>query len=262
MFKEFIEKILILKNPEIINVNGRKLVKQGDNYIFPDEIYLSGRTFFHNKNYEEIKQKEHEIMILNSLTGLIEFIKICESNDHKFINKKESLIRITHYNEIILSSKKYNDNLSFETFVGCHSFKDCQFPFGKFISQEDFAIKLMTFFDNNKAKEDLLSIISCVQSDHLIISEDDGISQEVTTKRGISFKDDVKLPLYLKLLPFRTFPELQTIDEIFILRLRKAGSGEIEFALFETGSLTWQLELMKNIHEYLLTRLEDWDIIK
>ena len=201
-------------------------------------------------------------LYIKTLSGFFEFIKMKEKEKDKIINKENNFISIENYKNVKLYRKDYNDNLEFELIAECKFSQDCDFPFTDFLNQEEFVIKLMTFFQNNDVKENLLSMISNVQTDHISISQDDGISQEVTIKKGLHFKERAKLPLYLNLKPFWTFPEIETVEEIFILRLKKNRDDSVLFALFPAGSLTWKIDLNNKIFEWLKNRLENWTIIK
>lgn len=110
---------------------------------------------------------------------------------------------------------------------------------------EDFRIHLVTSFAPTAARAALLERIATVKDEAITTSEDDGVTQKVTAKVGISSVGQVALPPVIKLAQVRSFEDVEQIETPYLFRLRKGTMG-IEAALFEvqTGWETKQARLV------------------
>lgn len=127
-----------------------------------------------------------------------------------------------------------------------------QFPFGQFLSQEDFVIKALAMFqetdDFGKVME-LAGKIVCADEAELT---DNGVSQAVTVKRGFKQESGRILPLRPVLRPVRTFTEVEQPASEFIFRMK---SEPVALALFEADMGKWEMEAKLNIKAFLEAEL-------
>ena len=131
------------------------------------------------------------------------------------------------------------------------------FPFfNQFGSQEDFVIGLQSYFQHTPDLDYLLKLASHIDSTESVKLVDNSVTQEVTIKNGMAFKDTVELRNRLKLKPFRTFRELDQPESEFILRA-KDGS---KLALFEADGGAWKIDAMAKIAEWLANALKGSEI--
>lgn len=132
------------------------------------------------------------------------------------------------------------------------------FPFGRFMPQEEFIIKLHSLFERKEGDDfDYVStVVSKIQQSNSAETEDDGITQRVTVKKGVSGtlvgKETVK-PI-VTLSPYRTFREIKQPESRFLLRIN-CDSGEPEVALFEADGGQWRNEARIKIAEYLKSEI-------
>lgn len=124
------------------------------------------------------------------------------------------------------------------------------FPFGTFMDQETFAIKLQTGFVPSPARDDLLRIVSSIAENNVRESTDDGVTQEVVARAGVVMKERQKLPMIVQLAPFRTFPEVEQPISPFLLRA-KAGADAPVLALFEADGGKWSIDALEAIAAWL-----------
>jgi|WetSurMetagenome_2_1015567.scaffolds.fasta_scaffold02367_7 hypothetical protein len=107
------------------------------------------------------------------------------------------------------------------------------FPFGRYLDQNEFVIKLYSLFQDTEDLRYLMRYVSSVTSDANVKTEDDGITQVTTVKRGVSGalsgQEDTKPVVELK--PYRTFREIEQPLSKFLFRVQEGP----EFALFEAG---------------------------
>lgn len=130
------------------------------------------------------------------------------------------------------------------------------FPFGTFLSQEQFIIGLQSHFLDSEDRKLILSVVSKLASDDKLTIEDNGIAQTATVKSGVALVDQVDIKPRVLLKPFRTFREVVQPPSEFILRIRKQGAVPT-IALFEADGGEWKLEAMHNVAEYLSDKLKD-----
>lgn len=82
---------------------------------------------------------------------------------------------------------------------------------------------------------------------------DDGVSQQVVVKSGVSIEENKRTKSEYSLKPFRTFSEVSQPMSTFILRLRKGA----EAALYIADGGAWELTAIHNIRDYLKEALSD-----
>jgi hypothetical protein len=140
-----------------------------------------------------------------------------------------------------------------------------KFPFGQFLSQEEFAIRFRALFV--KQKEDdfdyVLSYASKLTGGTEIDGSDDGITQKVQVKRGLSgaLKDTVVLKPIVKLSPFRTFREVAQPQSEFLLRVRLDNNNVPTVALFEADGGAWINTATENIVQYIQSLVKHIPVI-
>jgi len=130
-----------------------------------------------------------------------------------------------------------------------------EFPFGRFMDQEEFAIAFRSLFEAGKEDdfEYVLSYASKLVGGTQIDGDDDGITQKVTVKRGLSgaLKEKETLKPIVKLTPYRTFREAKQPESEFLLRVRLDKNEAPTVALFEADGGAWVNEATENVVTYI-----------
>jgi hypothetical protein len=98
----------------------------------------------------------------------------------------------------------------------------------------------------------LLGLISRINNEQGVKSLDNGVSQSVTVKKGVSLLENETVKPRINLSPFRTFREVPQPESEFILRLDNDG----RVGLFEADGGVWKIEAKINIAEYFENQLE------
>lgn len=140
-----------------------------------------------------------------------------------------------------------------------------EFPFGEFLDQEEFAIAFRSLFVPGK-KDDfdyVLSYASKLVGGTQIDGDDDGITQKVTVRRGLSgaLKDREELKPIVKLTPYRTFREAKQPESEFLLRVRLDKNEAPTVALFEADGGAWINQATENVVEYIQGLVADIPVI-
>lgn len=128
-----------------------------------------------------------------------------------------------------------------------------EFPFNSFLSVEDFIIKARALIVPGTSLDGMISLVSRVTEQNSIVALDDGISQEVQVKKGVSGSmayGETTKGVY-SLAPWRTFRECSQPESFFILRLKATQDGLPRAALFDAEGGSWRLAAVASIKEYL-----------
>jgi len=134
------------------------------------------------------------------------------------------------------------------------------FSFGEKLDQEQFIIDVQANFDKTPGRDKLIQTASNVSLDDSSSLKDDGTTQTVTAKRGVTLKENIEIKNPVLLKPFKSFPEIPSTDQQFIFRVSKGGRYDDDlkkpmFALHSSKSRLWELQVMEEIRKYLKKRL-------
>lgn len=124
-----------------------------------------------------------------------------------------------------------------------------------FNSYEAAMISLRSQYKPNEGVTYLLDLLARITDENSVKTNDNGATQSVETRKGIQLSGKEKVNPRVKLIPFRTFLEIEQPESEFLLRLDDKGN----VGLFEADGGMWQIEARKRIHDYLLTEL--WDLV-
>lgn len=114
-------------------------------------------------------------------------------------------------------------------------------------------IELRSMFIPNEGSEYLLDLLSKITDENSISTNDNGVTQTVEARQGVSLAARVVVKPRVQLRPFRTFLEVEQPESEFLLRV-DAGNG---IGFFEADGGIWRLEAKRNIAEYFEARLKD-----
>jgi len=228
------------------------LARKGNFQTFPD---VHGKFFYVNEAGNMIRLKKPEEMKpdtfeFHTLSALAEFIGDAGgiiNGDHLciVIDGPES-VRV--FGELQPS----NDQTRFQ--YASAKLIHNPFQFGQYIDLERFVIMMQTLFVQTFETAQVVDALGHMANETIVDNKDDGFSQTIQVKTGITEKSAVKIENPISLQPFRTFREVDQHEVPCVLRLRKAGSSGIESALFEAGGDTWKLGAVERIAEYFKDR--------
>ena len=228
MLKSFVEKIITLNENKIHQINGETYTEKPLTRIpsivnRPSEISVNGLDSI-------VKLIDTEINIIDSIV----FVQVATS---------DTVNVFTTYDNTYTRSLLYS-----ATFRGADD------SFFGWQSHEKAMIKLRSCFIQNEGTEYLLSILSRITDENSITSRDNGITQEVETRKGISLASKEVIKPRVKLIPYRTFTEVEQPESEFLVRLREGG----EIGLFEADGGMWKLTAKENIRKYFEENLKDY----
>lgn len=107
-------------------------------------------------------------------------------------------------------------------------------------------IELRSRFIPNDGVNYLLDLLSRINKDNGVTTEDNGVSQTVEARSGVSIKKMEAVKPRVVLCPFRTFSEVPQPESEFLVRLDDKGN----VGLFEADGGMWKLDAKQKIAEY------------
>lgn len=137
------------------------------------------------------------------------------------------------------------------------------FPFGQWLSLENFIISVQANFVTDEHRDELLSFVATVKQDTGVEQQDDGVTQKVTTRSGVSLSRTSKVPNPITLRPFRTFSEVEQPESTFVFRIKAEEGGGVKAALFAADGDAWRHDAILKIRDYFQTHViaEDDSVI-
>lgn len=121
-----------------------------------------------------------------------------------------------------------------------------------FRGQEEAIIQLRSRFAQNEGTEYLLDLLSRISKDSGVTTSDNGVSQTVEARQGVSLKTTVQVKPRVPLRPYRTFQEVEQPESEFLLRLNEDG----DIGLFEADGGMWKLTARQTIADFLAKNLK------
>ena len=134
----------------------------------------------------------------------------------------------------------------------------------EYMQLEEFKVMLQYGFVANDDRILLQETIGKVGLGLAAEIKDDGVSQGVATKSGLTRVETSVVNNTYNLIPFRTFSEIIPPVCAFILRLKaeKVGDGyNVRAALFEADGGAWRPKAVESIGKFLRSKLEDGVIL-
>ncbi|MGV0961781.1 MAG: hypothetical protein ACOYB1_18305 [Limnohabitans sp.] len=129
------------------------------------------------------------------------------------------------------------------------------FPFGKFMSTELFIVALQSQFIQDDTTAAMLALVGNLTTTKESRTLDDGVSQTVEARVGISKVGAVIVPNPVQLRPYRTFLEVEQPLSNFVFRINAADHS---CALFEADGGFWKNCATASIKERLDRELAEF----
>lgn len=131
-----------------------------------------------------------------------------------------------------------------------------QINYSRFEPSEELVIGLQSKFVPTEDSTLLLKVLGNIKEENVRTTGDDGVSQAIKVKQGLTTIADVKVPNPVELAPYRTFLEVEQPASDFIFRMKDGPQG----AIFEADGGAWRNEAIQNIATYLNERLLSKDL--
>lgn len=232
MIKEAIEKILSLGPTRAEIINGRQY-GNGPAGILP------------------IKPPKAETLTVNTLTGIVDYLP----------DEKRTMIHVVDNKQVTLVDEDFSEGWMGRSMYLSAVHESPVFQFGQFYDVETFIIRLQSMFVQDENTAAILRIVGNIKEEAVNQYNDDGVTQAVTAKSGISRVEVVPVPNPVTLRPYRTFMEIEQPASTFVFRMHAGKGNPPMCALFEADGRMWRLEAIKNIKAWLQDKIPGIKII-
>lgn len=185
-----------------------------------------------------------------SVTGLDSIVKLVDKEIGMMEDTLPVFIRVegarkvsvfTSYDEVMARNSLYVATCDVPDFR--EGFRDPQ----------QAIIELRSKFVPGEDVDYLLNLLSSINKENGVTTVDNGVSQQVEARTGISLKQMVTVKPRVTLCPYRTFLEVNQPYSEFILRLDENGN----VGLFEADGGMWRLDAKRSVAAYFEDKLSE-----
>lgn len=212
----------------------------------PNKIEYDNRVYVDKQMTALPKYRLPEPLGIHTLSAIVDYIK--ESTDISTHSNARYVIHVEDYDKVKLYTE-LNGDMERECLLSA-GVSNCKYPFERFIDLESFIINLQANFVDTINLRNLISLAGNITSDTGVTQADDGITQRVTAKTGITIVGKVDVPNPIILAPYRTFTEIEQPESAFVFRLRKNGDS-VNAALFEADGAAWKRNTIQIVSKWL-----------
>lgn len=195
-------------------------------------------------------------LALHSLQGLVDYV---DANRDQLAADRCVVHVCDPINVYVRSELKPRQNR--HTYVAAVAIDAVAGRLGGFQDMERTIIMLQSLFEDVGDRSRVLEVLGNVTANAELQTQDDGVSQKVTTRLGL--KDYSPVPNPVMLAPFRTFREVEQPTSPFILRMKQGQPGEpAVVALFEADGGAWRLDAVEAIAAWLDGKVGDFAVLR
>lgn len=127
---------------------------------------------------------------------------------------------------------------------------------GRFMSLEEFIIGLQVRFADGEDRKRVLLLMGNVKHEVVKTSLDDGVTQGVQARSGVTMVADAVVPNPVQLVAYRSFRDIVQPSSLYILRVQAGKSGGLpEAGLFEADGGAWRLTAVDRVRDWLVAAL-------
>lgn len=222
--KEFIEKIesMALKSNLITLENGRVMS------AYP---------------LNPVKEPEVACLHCHTLSAIKDYIGSFDGNPNM-------MVHVEDWNAVRLTGPVFGHERQRECFIESKAY-DIKHQFNISIPLKQFIVYIQSSFVQDDTTAAILKILGNVVQGKEAEYADDGLTQRVTTRAGVTRREMVDLPNPVTLRPFRTFMDIEQPASLFVLRLNAGRDGEQpSVSLTEADGGAWKNQAIASIKEF------------
>jgi len=225
---------LVHQKPEISKLSrGQHIILVGDKHHIIGEPFLP----------------EPQTIHVSTLKGVADYV-----NAVKWPEGHEVFIHVVSPTEVRVISPEVGPEKQTFTYIEANA-KVPVINLGDVMGVERLIVMLHTCFLPTQERETVLQYVGGLTAGLATEVKDNGVSQEVTARKGITQIDNAKLvPSPVNLGPFRTFHEVAQPESAFILRITSKNNAENAMValagLFEADGGQWEGAAIDSIGAY------------
>lgn len=212
----------------------------------------AGREFSDKQLYD-LRTPKIEGFNTSTLTSIVDYInKQPDGFMDRFSYEKKMIIHIESESKVTLKTDIISLENTRDTIIEAKALLP-RIEYGKFIPVEEFIIQMQSKFVETQMTLALMSLVGNVKEEQVKNTADDGFSQSVVAKAGIVKVEEVVVPNPVKLMPYRTFQEVDQPQSLFVFRMQNGPA----MAIFEADGGVWRNDAIENIRKYFEAELKD-----
>lgn len=216
----------------------------------PETVEINGRTYCTKtlKRYDAADKAEP--IRATTLTSLVDYIK--ESREEL---RDRMIIQVVSATNVLLYSGLLPER-DRETLFEVNALLP-QFDYGREYEQEAFLVSMQSCFAPSDDREAVTVMASNIVNTQQATYSDDGITQQAVIKTGVTTKESALVPNPVKLIPYRTFLEVEQPASEFVFRIGEGRGGVPVFKLVAADGGLWKSQAVENVKRYLVEQLAD-----
>jgi hypothetical protein len=214
----------------------------------PNLVHMDDRTYS-DKTLTLIGPPRCAPFSFERLAGFIDYI----ANQRDDLNTETVVIVVEGPRSVRLLGALSSVDRSRE----CYTAAECAvspFKFGDRIGVEDFVIRIQTQFEETPDRERLVKMVSSMSVEEAVTIADDGYSQKIATRAGVTLLHTTKVANPFSLAPFRTFVEVAQPTSPFLFRIHQ-NNGQMTCGLYECDNGKWKIDAVKSIQSWIADKL-------
>lgn len=179
-----------------------------------------------------------------TLDGLVEYIK--EDAENMLPKDEKLILQVVDWRTVKLLSQpsKYRKERSVIAQCAAHT---PDIEYGRYLSVDMFNTMLLSKFCDSESRDTLFQVIKSMTKEQTLNTTDDGVTQQINVKSGITTASTVNFKNPVPLAPMRTFTEVEQPESNFVMRINE----DAQAALFEADGGAWKNEAVARIKDYL-----------
>lgn len=210
---------------------------------------------------------------LSTLTGLKDYL----DGNVDAVEKAKLMLHVISPTSVVLIQALDDEDLEYRRKMYASATSQAtEFQFGRWFEYDEFVVALLTQFQDlpladapegytgETPRALLLKFLGTITESVVQERDDDGVSQRVAVRQGITRKEQATVPSPLALRPFRTFIEVDQPEGLFVLRMRSSGEGESgkpEMSLYNADGGLWKVRAIQSVAAWLRTNCPEVKVV-
>lgn len=211
---------------------------------------IDGRRYS-DRNLEPLKSPISEALAVCTLSGLLDGVEYFMTEE----DRKSAIAHVMSYKIVNILDTNQDNWGRCQHYVQAKYDCDDNFRENTWYDLDEFNIMLMTKFIHDEEQAKILKIAGNITDNNIQTLVDDGMTQAVTVRRGITQNESECIPRIIVLRRRRTFAEIMQPTQLYAPRMRKYGD-KVQAALFGAGGDEWKFEAINSINLWLIDNLK------
>jgi hypothetical protein len=195
-----------------------------------------------------VRETEPAPLKARTLAAVLEYAERFASED---MESGDVFVHVEDFRTVHIRGRLYGAENQRDTFLTAEAYEVAH-KFGANLTLEDFIVYLQSAFVQDENTARILRVVGNIVEEGGTEYADDGVTQRVTARSGITRREIVDLPNPVELRPYRTFPDAEQPQGLFVLRIRPSveSGGKPTCMLVEADGGAWKNKAIANIKQW------------